>query len=72
MAAIVLEVLGEKHPSLQKVKPAQLVSSPANLEAEWAHTVKGEPQWWQGLRQERTRLPQAVTGNPQAHLRAAF
>ena len=65
MAAIVLEVLGEKHPSLHEVKPAQLVSSQANLEAEMARTVTGETHWWQGLRQELTRLRQAALGDPQ-------
>ena len=65
IAAIVLEVLGEKHPSLQEVKPAQIVTSQAHLEEEWARTVTGEPHWWQGLRQELTRLQPAVTDAPQ-------
>jgi hypothetical protein len=46
IAAIVLEVLGEKHPSLQEVQPPQIVASQTQLEAELACTVKGEPQWW--------------------------
>ena len=68
IAAIVLEVLGAKHPSLQEVQPAQLVASQAHLEAEWARTVKSPPQWWQRLRQELTRLKTQVLGAPQAHL----
>jgi len=68
IATIVLEVLGEKHPSLPKVQPAQLVASQAHLEKELAGTVKGTPQWWQRLRQELTRLQQAAMDVPQAHL----
>jgi transposase len=68
IAAIVLEVLGEKHPSLKEVKPVQIVSSQAHLEEELERTVKAEPQWWQRLRQELTRLKQQVSGSPQAHL----
>ena len=68
IAALVLEVLGEKHPSLQEVQPAQIVASQAHLAEELQRTVKGTPQWWQRLRQECTRLQQQVSGAPQAHL----
>jgi transposase len=51
IAALVLEVLGEKHPSLKKVTPAQIVASQAHLAEELAHTVQGTPAWWQRLRQ---------------------
>ncbi len=68
IAAIVLEVLGAKPPSLQAVQPAQLMASQVHLEAELARTVQGTPQWWQRLRQEIPRLKAQVLGGPQAHL----
>ncbi len=68
IAAIVLEVLGEKHPSLKEVTPAQIVASQAHLEEELARTVKGEPAWWQRLRQAIAQVQQTLNGVPQAGL----
>ncbi len=68
IAAIVLEVLGEKHPSLKEVTPAQIVASQAHLEEELARTVKGAPAWWQRLRQAIAQAPQTLSGVPQAGL----
>jgi len=68
IAALVLEVLGEQHPSLQEVTPAQIVASQAHLEAELARTVKGEPAWWQRLRQASAHVQQQLSGVPLAGL----
>lgn len=68
IAAIVLEVLGAKHPSLQEVQPAQIVVSQAHLEEELARTVKGEPAWWQRLRQASAQVKQQLSGTPEAGL----
>jgi len=68
IAAIVLEVLGEKHPSLKEVQPAQIVASQAHLEEELARTVKGEPAWWQRLRQAIAQVQQTLSSTPQAGL----
>ena len=72
IAAIVLEVLGEAHPSLKEVKPAQIVYSQDHLEQELTRTVKGEPHWWQRMYQKVVELKQKVAGVPPAtvdHLR---
>ena len=68
IAAIALEVLRDKHPSLQQVQPAQIVSSQAHLEEELEQTVKGETRWWQRLQQALTGLKPPVSGDPQTHL----
>jgi transposase len=73
IAAIVLEVLREKHPSLQEVQPAQIVASQTQLEAELAHPGRGEPAWWPRLRQASAQVAHTLGGVPQAglaHLRA--
>lgn len=68
IAAIVLEVLGEKHPSLQTVQPAQIVASQTHLAQELARTVQGTPAWWQRLRQASAQVRQQLSGAPQAGL----
>jgi transposase len=68
IAAIVLAVLGEKHPSLKEVQPAQIVASQAHLAEEWARTVQGEPAWWQRLRQASAQVQHQLRGTPQAGL----
>lgn len=62
IAALVLEVLGEKHPSLTGVKPAQIVASQVHLERELAQTVQGEPGWWQRLRAGMAQVKQELSG----------
>ena len=72
IAAIVLQVLQETHPSLKKVKPAQIVSSQARLDEKLAKTVKGETNWWQRLRKKIAEIRQQTTEKPRAtieHLR---
>lgn len=51
IAVIVLEVLQEKHPSLNKVKPAQIVRSQNRLDKELNQPGKEKPNWWQHARQ---------------------
>lgn len=73
LAALVLEILSEKHPSLEEVQPAQVVASQAHLERELAQ-MKGEPGWWQRLRGRLAQVAQELNGVPQAgleHLREA-
>lgn len=65
IAAIALEVLQEQHPSLKKVKPAQIVSSQNKLEEKLAQTLKREPNWWQRLAQRVSGLDQQLSGASQ-------
>lgn len=70
IAALALEVLGEKHPSLQQVKPAQVVASQTYLEQELA---QGEPGWWKRLQVGWTQVQQSlgdVFGTERERLRA--
>jgi transposase len=66
IAAIALEVLQEQHPSLNKVKPGQIVSSQTKLDQKLAQTVKGEPHWWQRLQQQFSQLGDRLRETPQA------
>ncbi len=73
IAVIALEVLQKEHPSLKKIKPAQIVTSQEKLEAKLTQTVKGEPKWWQRLREQVQKLGQQLTGEAETkaeHLRA--
>ena len=60
IAAIVLEVLQEKHPSLKKVEAAQIVSSQERLEEKLGQPDKDKPHWWQrmwqGIKDFRNQL----------------
>ena len=62
IAAIALEVLQEPHPSLKQVKAGQIVASQAKLEEKVSGKVKGEPQWWQRLRQKVKEMGRQLTG----------
>jgi transposase len=62
VAAIALEVLQEKHPSLEKVSASQIVSSQDKLEEKLAQTVKSEPKWWQRLHDEVVRMCEQLKG----------
>jgi len=64
IAAIALEVLQEKHPSLKKVSAGQVVASQDKLEEKMAHKVKGQARWWQRLRSKITALKQQLPGVP--------
>ncbi len=73
IAALALEVLSEKHPSLKKVEPAQVAASQAYLERELAQTVRGEPGWWRRLWAGLAQIRQELGDAPQTeweHLRA--
>jgi len=72
IAAIALEVLQEKHASLKKVKPEQIVVSQGKLEEKLSQTLKGEPRWWQRLGEKMKGLGQQLKGATQTkreHLR---
>lgn len=72
IAAIALEVLQAKHPSLKQVKPAQIVSSQNKLAEQLAQTLKHEPHWWQRLGHKVSHLRQQLRGTSQTtadHLR---
>lgn len=62
IAAIALEELQQQHPSLKKVKPAQIVSSQDKLEEKLSQTLKGEANWWQRLGQRMKALGQQWSG----------
>jgi transposase len=64
IATIVLEVLQEKHPSLKKVKPAQIVRSQNKLDEELDQSGKEKPNWWQRVRQGIDGLRSRLTGTP--------
>jgi transposase len=67
IAAIALEVLAQKHPSLKKVKPQQLLASQDQLNHRLARTLKGAPNWWQRLCQKVKQLGQP--GRPASQVR---
>ncbi len=72
IAAIVLEVLQEQHPSLKKVKAGQIVASQEKLAEHLSQTVKEEPKWWQRLGEKVKELGQkwpGVSGTKAEHLR---
>ncbi len=58
IAAIALEVLQEKHPSLKKVKPVQIVASQDKLEEK---LEQSEPNWWQRVCQKVQELGQQLS-----------
>jgi IS5 family transposase len=68
IAAIALEVLREKHGSLEAVKPEQLVVSSQRFEQKLARTLKGEPAWWQKLRDQLKPWVKPLSGPAQAKL----
>jgi len=61
IATIALEVLQEQHPSLKKVKPAQIVASQDKLAEKLAHS---EPNWWQRMSQKVQELGRTLSGVP--------
>ncbi len=64
IAAIVLEVLQEKHPSLKNVKPEQIVRSQNKLDEELDKPGKGEAKWWQRVCQGIDDLRSRLAGKP--------
>jgi transposase len=62
IAAIALEVLQKKHPSLKKVKPTQIVTSQDKLTEKMGSS---EPNWWQRVCQKVQELGQQWRGVPQ-------
>jgi len=62
IAAIALEVLQEQHPSLKKVKPAQIVASQDKLADKMGQS---EPNWWQRVSQKAQALGRQLSGVPQ-------
>lgn len=61
VARIALEVLREVHPSLNKVSPAQIVSSQERLAKQWGEDEPKSPGWWQRIVQTLCELtPQGV------------
>lgn len=62
IAAIALEVLQEQHPSLKKVKSAQIVAS-QNKQAE--KMGSSEPNWWQRVSQKVRELGWQLREVPQ-------
>ncbi len=65
IAAIALEVLQEKHPSLKKVKPAQIVASQSKLAEKMAQSGPNEPKWWQRMSQKVSAVGQQLWAVPQ-------
>jgi transposase len=61
IAAIALEVLQEQHPSLKKVKPAQIAASQNKLAEKMGPR---EPNWWQRVAQKVQELGRQVRGAP--------
>ena len=73
IATISLEVLQEKHPSLQKVKPAQIVASQTKLAQKMNQNEASEPRWWQRLSHKVKEVGQQLWVAPQNttdHVRA--
>ena len=73
IAAIALEVLQEKHPSLKKVKPEQIAASQRKLAEKMSQRGPKEPKWWQRLSQKVSEVGQQLWTMPQntaAHVRA--
>ncbi len=64
IAAIVLEVLQEKHPSLKNVKPEQIVYSQNKLDEELDKSGKGKTKWWQRVCQGIDDLRSHLAGKP--------
>jgi transposase len=64
IAAIVLEVLQEKHPSLNKVQAEQIVRSQKKLEEELNQPGKEKPNWWQRVCQGIDDLRSRLTETP--------
>ncbi|MFQ5796863.1 MAG: transposase [Candidatus Bipolaricaulia bacterium] len=64
IAAIVLEVLQAKHPSLKKVNPAQIVRSQKKLDEELDQPGQEEPNWWRRVRQGIDGLRSRLTETP--------
>ena len=68
IASIALEVLQEKHPSLKKVRPEQIVHSQDKLEG----SNQDGSGWWKGISQKVSGLKQKAKGRSKAtieHLR---
>ncbi len=65
IAAIALEVLQEQHPSLKKVKPAQIVASQEKLEEK---IEQSESKWWQRIAQKAQELESQLSDVPQTTL----
>ncbi len=63
IAAIVLEVLQEKHPSLKNVKPEQIVRSQDKLDQELDQPDKGKAKWWQRVCQGVDDLCSRLAGH---------
>jgi len=66
IAAIALEVLQEKHPSLKKVAPEQIAHSQEKLDEKLSQPDKNEPKWWQRVTEKVDNLRQKVTETTQS------
>ena len=69
VAGIALEVLREVHPSLNKVSPAQIVSSQQRLEKQWSEDEPKSRGWWQRIVQTLCELKPQGRGSSLESLR---
>jgi transposase len=62
IAAIALEVLQEKHPSLEKVSPEQIVHSQNKIEEKVDNPEQNDSRWWQRITQKIWELKESSKG----------
>jgi len=57
IAQIALDTLQEKHKSLEKVDPLEIVSSQKQMEKQYFEKKQSPPNWWKSLSQKIAQLP---------------
>ena len=62
IATIALEVLQEKHPSLEKVSPEQIVHSQNKIEEKVDKPEQNDSRWWQRITQKISELKERAKG----------